>query len=910
MSTLLDTDQRRAEDPAPPPGPAAAAPGDPRLGPISWPLPAQDVARRRALVMGLIALPLALWYLVWLLYGAEMGNPVLYGLLVGAESFNLAQAVGFWWTCSRQRMRGHKPALDPHAEVDVMIPVYDEPVEVVEPTVAAAIAMRGDGARVWLLDDGDRAELARMARRHGARYIARPDNVGAKAGNLNHALRLTSAPYVAVFDCDHVPRPEFLERTLGHLEEPEVAYVQTPQYYANTGSGQVASAAAAQQNLFFGPICRGKDGHGATFCCGTNVVFRRRALEEAGGFPEASVTEDFELSVHLHERGWRSAYVPEVLACGLGPEDMASYVSQQQRWSRGCLSAIPAVLRARLPWRVRLQYLLSATYFLSGWTLLVYMSLPVARIVLGAQPLAAATADQFLLHFGPYYVGALAAVALAGYGTYTFDAFATAAGNFWIHVQATVNAVLRRTARFVVTPKHGERRRQPRAVIPTMVAIATLVSVSAYGLTRSQGAATLNNVAFAGLHASILLIAIVPALRIRRSKPLLPDPPVDRPRRAIIRLPRPVATAALGVALLVPLAMGVVGSRQLEGTPDVSERAHDAAADFFTRYVDAGGRVVRRDQGGDTVSEGQAYAMLLAVALGDRRRFDRVWGWTRDNLQRPDGLLSFRWKGGEVAAEESATDADLDAARALVLAGGRFGDDGYRRAGIDLGRAVLDGETSEVDSLSVLVAGPWAVSPTVVNPSYFSPRAYAQLAEAGDDPRWEELATSSRATVERLTASGRALPPDWATVDSFAAEGERVTAGAAPLADPGATGGAAASTVGARSGLDAVRVAVRAAESCVAADRRAAASLWPLYRRQPGRAAYRLGGAPAGGRRHAASFVAAAAAADAAGERETAAGLLDRAQALDEEHPTYYGAAWVALGRVMLNSSALGGCPR
>jgi hypothetical protein len=470
--------------------------------------------------------------------------------------------------------------------------------------------------------------------------------------------------------------------------------------------------------------------------------------------------------------------------------------------------------------------------------------------------------------------------------------------------------VLRRTARFVVTPKHGERRRQPRAVIPTMVAIATLVSVSAYGLTRSQGAATLNNVAFAGLHASILLIAIVPALRIRRSKPLLPDPPVDRPRRAIIRLPRPVATAALGVALLVPLAMGVVGSRQLEGTPDVSERAHDAAADFFTRYVDAGGRVVRRDQGGDTVSEGQAYAMLLAVALGDRRRFDRVWGWTRDNLQRPDGLLSFRWKGGEVAAEESATDADLDAARALVLAGGRFGDDGYRRAGIDLGRAVLDGETSEVDSLSVLVAGPWAVSPTVVNPSYFSPRAYAQLAEAGDDPRWEELATSSRATVERLTASGRALPPDWATVDSFAAEGERVTAGAAPLADPGATGGAAASTVGARSGLDAVRVAVRAAESCVAADRRAAASLWPLYRRQPGRAAYRLGGAPAGGRRHAASFVAAAAAADAAGERETAAGLLDRAQALDEEHPTYYGAAWVALGRVMLNSSALGGCPR
>jgi cellulose synthase/poly-beta-1,6-N-acetylglucosamine synthase-like glycosyltransferase len=895
-----------------------SAPGDSRLGPIHWPIPDQRRARRRAVVMALICAGLAAWYLSWLLAGGRVGSPVLFGLLIGAEAFNLIQALGFWWTCSRQRMRrGLAPTLE--AATDVMIPVYDEPVDVVEPTVAAAARLHGADVRVWLLDDGRREEMRRLAGRHGVDYLTRPDNEGAKAGNLNHALGVTSAPYVAVLDCDHVPRPEFLERTLGHLEDFGVAFVQTPQYYANGDSGPIAAAAAAQQNLFFGPIARGKDGLDAMFCCGTNVVFRRRALEEVGGFPQDSVTEDFELSVRLHEAGWRSVYVPEVLACGLGPEDMASYVSQQQRWARGCLGSIPSVLRARLPWRLRLQYLLSATYFLSGLTLLVYMSLPVTRILLGAQPLAAATADQFLLHFAPYYCGALATVAMAGYGTYTFEAFALASGSFWIHVQAAINTLLRRPARFVVTPKHGTVSRQPRAVAPALAAIAVLIGAAIYGLSQSHGAATLNNVAFASLHASILLTAVIPALRLRPSAPLLPDPP-PRPLAPAARpvpaaagrsgWPRPLAASALLAAVLVPVALGVLGSRGLANHPSLSEKAHASAEAFFSRYVQPDGRVVRSDQGGDTVSEGQAYAMLLAVALDDRAGFNRVWGWTRENLQRDDGLLSFHWSGGRVDSDEPATDADLDAARALVLAGKRFGSSEYTEEGVRIGQAILDQETADVDGVPVLVAGPWARStPPDVNPSYFSPRAYADLASARADEQWDSLAGTSRAITSALVRGGAALPPDWSQVDSLApgADGE-ATASAAPVSSP--AGAASASSSGApASGLDAVRVAIRSAESCVPEDRRLAASLWPLYRRDPGLATYSLDGSPAGRATHAASFVAAAASARAAGEDGEAEQLLDEAQETDSAHPTYYGAAWVALGRVMLTSSALGACP-
>jgi cellulose synthase (UDP-forming) len=883
--------------------------GDPRLGPIHWPIPNPRQARSRALLMALICSVLAVWYLSWLLGGAHVGTPALFAMLIAAESFNLIQAVGFWWTCSHQRMRPGRAPVGSEA-VDVLIPVYDEPLDVVEPTVAGAAALHGVDVRVWLLDDGQRREMEEMAARHGVGYITRARNVGAKAGNLNNALRLTSAPYVAVLDCDHVPRPEFLERTLGHLENFGVAFVQTPQYYANGDSGPIAAAAAAQQNLFFGPIARGKDGLDAIFCCGTNVVFRRGALDEVGGFSEDSVTEDFELSVRLHEAGWRSVYVSEVLACGLGPEDMASYVSQQQRWARGCLGAIPLVLRSRLPWRARLQYLLSATYFLTGLTLLIYMSLPVIRIVTGAQPLAAATADQFLLHFAPYYVGALATVALAGYGTYTYEAFALAAGSFWIHVQAAFNSLLRRPVRFVVTPKHGTIARQPRAVAPALVAVAVLIGAAIYGLSRSHGAATLNNVAFASLHATVLLTAAIPALRLRPSAPLLPDPP--RPRAVTRRRwPKPVAVTMLAGAVLVPVALGALGAKGLASHPSLSEQAHDAADSFFQHYVQPNGRVSRTDQGGDTVSEGQAYAMLLGVALDDKARFDRVWQWTRANLQRDDGLLAYHWSDGGIDSDEPATDADLDAARALVLAGKRFGSDDYTSAGERIGEAVLSHETATIGGLPVLVAGPWATrsSVPVVNPSYFSPRAYADLASARHDSRWDDLAGTSRAIATALT-DGPSLPPDWARVDSLLTSGGGdASASAIGIADPNnpaATPGSAASTM---SGLDALRLAIRSAESCVPADRRIAAHLWPLYRRHPGSATYALDGTPTGGLTHAASYVAAAAAAKAADQKGEMHRLLDQASEANSAHPTYYGAAWVALGRVMLTSNALGACP-
>jgi len=484
--------------------------GDPRLERPVWPSTDAFFGTRGRLRLLVVAdLVLTAWYFGWLLQPQRVGTPVLYGILLLVEAFNLAQAGGFWWTVLAQRTR-LRPVHRPPGHTDVFIPVYNEPVDVVGLTVAAACRL--PDATVFLLDDKGREDLEQLAYRWGARYVHRPEHTGAKAGNINYALARTDSRFVAVFDCDHVPDRRFLDATLPSFADERIAFVQTPQYYANSKYSAVARAAWSQQALFFGTIAQGKDGHGAMFCCGTNVVFRRRALEQVGGFPEDSITEDFQLSIQLHERGWRSAYIPEVLAQGLGPEDAASYASQQLRWSRGCLSALPAVLRSRLGLRKKLQYLLSASYFLTGWTFVVYMMLPVIHILTGLGPLDSATASGFLLHFAPYFALSLLTVATAGAGSYTFAAYALAFSSFWIQIVSTMRALLRRPGRFVVTSKAGAGSRQPRAVAPALLAAAVLTGVAAYGLSRNLDPSMLNNVAFASLHVCVLLAGSYGAL--------------------------------------------------------------------------------------------------------------------------------------------------------------------------------------------------------------------------------------------------------------------------------------------------------------------------------------------------------------------------------------------------------------
>jgi endoglucanase len=304
--------------------------------------------------------------------------------------------------------------------------------------------------------------------------------------------------------------------------------------------------------------------------------------------------------------------------------------------------------------------------------------------------------------------------------------------------------------------------------------------------------------------------------------------------------------------------------------------------------------VVRRDQGGDVVSEGQSYAMLISEAVGDRDTFGRVWDWTRSHLQRKDGLLSSRWAGGAIADRQPAADADVDAAHALVLAGRRFGDPALTRAGKRIARAILARETVTTDLGPVLLAGPWAIRSRVLNPSYFSPAAFRALGRATKDSRWAYLEFTSYRIVDQLTANAPNLPPDWATVDARgSATPHAAPAGEAP-----------------RFGFEALRIPIRMAASGTPYGRGLAARTWHFFSAvQPDALdqLYTLGGRPLVNVQHAGMLAAGAAAGAAAGEGARGEGLRARAAVVDRAHQTYYGAAWLALGDLVVGRNLAGG---
>lgn len=373
--------------------------------------------------------------------------------------------------------------------------------------------------------------------------------------------------------------------------------------------------------------------------------------------------------------------------------------------------------------------------------------------------------------------------------------------------------------------------------------------------------------------------------------PLRPAPEAPPPPS------RPLPTRGLGlraVAVITASAVVVAAIAWVVFRPRPTH-APPAVSAFLDRYVDADGRVVRRDQGGDTVSEGQSYAMLMAVAAGDGRRFARVWGWAERNLQRPDGLLSWHWENGHVVDPMPATDGDLVAAWALALAARRF-DRGYHVAAQRLAGSIVANETVPVEGGLLLAAGPWArTSPYQINPSYIAPPALDALFDLTGDTVWRSLAGVNRRVLDELTAHGRQLVPDWAGVDP--------TGHAWPSPPPGDAGASP------MFGLEAARVVLWSAMACDDRDRALAAGAQSLLDRGSDRSAARaLDGAVQGDLRSPVIVDAVAAAEQAAGHNDAARRSLAEADRLVAADPRYYATAWAALARTGLTTHALQRC--
>ncbi|HAZ74989.1 MULTISPECIES: UDP-forming cellulose synthase catalytic subunit [Enterobacteriaceae] len=275
--------------------------------------------------------------------------------------------------------------------VDVYVPTYNESLDVVRDTVLAAqcIDYPKDKMKIYILDDGKRSEFAMFAADVGVGYITRNDNSHAKAGNLNHAMKLTNGELICVFDCDHVATRIFLQATVGgFLKDPRLALVQTPHFFYSPDPFErnlsVGRNIPNEGMLFYGPIQRGNDNWNATFFCGSCAVIRRSALEEIGGFAVETVTEDAHTALKMQRLGWGSAFIDIPLAAGLATERLVLHIIQRTRWARGMTQIFrldnPLFGRG-LTFQQRLCYLSAMLYYQFAIPRIIFLTAPLAYLL-------------------------------------------------------------------------------------------------------------------------------------------------------------------------------------------------------------------------------------------------------------------------------------------------------------------------------------------------------------------------------------------------------------------------------------------------------------------------------------------------------------------------------------------------
>ena len=296
--------------------------------------------------------------------------------------------------------------------VDVFVPTYSEPVEMLRRTIIGCQAMDYPRKEIYLLDDQRRPAMKQLAQELGCNYMDRPDNSHAKAGNLNHALPLSHGELIVCFDADFIPLRDFLQRTVGFFRDANVAMVQTPQNFFNedavTRNLGLERALEDEQRLFFRTLQPGRDSMNAIVCHGSCFVVRRSALNEIGGVPTETITEDWATSIKLQAAGYKLYYLNEALSAGMSADKCGEFIQQRSRWAQGTLQALFASTNPLtipgLTWQQRLMHTAGITYYLGSLSSLFNLIAPLLFLFFGAH-LLRMTVPEILFYRLPFMVG-------------------------------------------------------------------------------------------------------------------------------------------------------------------------------------------------------------------------------------------------------------------------------------------------------------------------------------------------------------------------------------------------------------------------------------------------------------------------------------------------------------------------
>jgi cellulose synthase (UDP-forming) len=472
------------------------------------------------ILLSLIATLGILFYAQFLLNPANRGNLLPWLLVIVAETILVLHALLAMWTIlsgaksprdfsfheakrllfpKKKDLKAAGIAEQPNqwpilldgkeVTVDVFITVYGEAIEKIRATAGAAMAIKGKH-RTWILDDGRSDEVRDLAGELGCHYVRRLSSNGAKAGNVNYALSIAKGDFFCIFDADFVPKPDFLLETVPFFTNGNVAFVQTPQTYGNL-TNLVSRGAGYMQAVFYKFVQPGRNHFNAAFCVGTNVIFRRAAIDDIGGVYTDSKSEDVWTSLKLHERGWKSIYIPKTLAIGDAPDTIEAYTKQQLRWATGgfeiMLTHNPLSPRRKLTMDQRIMYFVTATHYLTGIAPGLLLLVPPLEIFFDLRPVNLSIDwTTWLLFYAGFY---LMQILLAFYtlGSFRFEVLMLASVSFPIYIKALVNAISGKEQKWHVTGSTTKAQSPFNFMIPQVLVFLFLLLTSVVSVWRDLG---------------------------------------------------------------------------------------------------------------------------------------------------------------------------------------------------------------------------------------------------------------------------------------------------------------------------------------------------------------------------------------------------------------------------------------
>ena len=344
--------------------------------------PAGPVRRREAQIFSLIALVLGLAYLIWLgrLVLASRGSPDIFFFAAESLSYVLLCLLSYstWGLRNPRRLNPESPH---RLSVDILVPCCGEPLAIIETTLQAVRRITYDPLEVYVLDDGASGAVAALARSLGFHYLSRLHaglpRTNSKSGNLNFGMGRSRGELILVLDADQVPAPDILNRLAGFFAQSQVGYVQSKQAFFLPEGDPFYN----RDKVFYETIQLSNHEANAVISCGSGVVYRRRALEEIGGFASWNLLEDFTSSYELASRGWRGVYYPHALSRGLAPATLAGVYRQRFQW---CLDTMRLffwdnpLFKSGLSWRQKAHFLIvMMSYLTSGLVFPVFYAAPL-----------------------------------------------------------------------------------------------------------------------------------------------------------------------------------------------------------------------------------------------------------------------------------------------------------------------------------------------------------------------------------------------------------------------------------------------------------------------------------------------------------------------------------------------------